>query len=183
MDSLEKTVDEMASYSYSFNVKVLGLPEISENENAQETSELCTRLFASLGADVYLRDIDIAHRVPARNSSRGGPKPVVCKFTRRLARAAVFSKRKDVSKIKPTDIGLAEEDEIPSIRIVEHLVPRVQKLFSDVKAFRDRYQYEFAWVKNGNVLLRKHSDSSAIKVHSAEHFSDLVRQEHEMLIT
>ena len=183
MDSLEKTVDEMASYSYSFNVKVLGLPEISENENAQETSELCTRLFASLGADVYLRDIDIAHRVPARNSSRGGPKPVVCKFTRRLARAAVLSKRKDVSKIKPTDIGLAEEDEIPSIRIVEHLVPRVQKLFSDVKAFRDRYQYEFAWVKNGNVLLRKHSDSSAIKVHSAEHFSDLVRQEHEMLIT
>ena len=56
-------IDEVEEYSYQFNVKIIGLPEKS-SETAAETSALCVKLFQEMGADVFLSDIDIAHRVP-----------------------------------------------------------------------------------------------------------------------
>ena len=42
-------------------------------------------------AEVFLSDIDIAHRVPSRQQN-GAPKPIICKFVRRLAKASVIDK-------------------------------------------------------------------------------------------
>ena len=42
-----------------------------------------------MGAEVSILDIDIARRVSTRNESEG-PKPVVCKFGRRLAKGKVM---------------------------------------------------------------------------------------------
>ena len=81
-------IDEVEEYSYQFNVKIIGLPEKS-SETAAETSALCVKLFQEMGAEVFLSDIDIAHRVPSRQQN-GAPKPVICKFVRRLAKASVM---------------------------------------------------------------------------------------------
>ena len=82
-------IDEVEEYSYQFNVKIIGLPEKS-SETAAETSALCVKLFQEMGAEVFLSDIDIAHRVPSRQQN-GAPKPVICKFVRRLAKASLRS--------------------------------------------------------------------------------------------
>ena len=63
---LAKQIDEVQEYSYSFNVKLLGIPEPKPRESAMETTELCVR-----------RDIDIAHRVPPRDTTGGRPKPII----------------------------------------------------------------------------------------------------------
>ena len=51
-----------------FNVKVVGLPEVNLGVSSQQTfaSSLCFSLFRALGADVSIRDIDTANRVPKR---------------------------------------------------------------------------------------------------------------------
>ena len=56
---------------------------MKEKESAEETSSLCVKLFREMGAEVTIHDIDMAHRVPTREA-HGGPKPIVCKFVRRL---------------------------------------------------------------------------------------------------
>ncbi|CAB4044976.1 Hypothetical predicted protein, partial [Paramuricea clavata] len=85
-DLIAKTVEESEAYSYQFNVKIVGVPEIAEKESAQQTANLCIKLFTALGAeDVSLNDIDTAHRVPSRLAS-SRPKAIVCKFVRRLAK-------------------------------------------------------------------------------------------------
>ena len=67
-----------------FNV---GLTRIGRlGERSRIASRLCDRVCNAMGASVSLNDIDIAHRVPLRDSTREGAKSVVCKFTRRLAR-------------------------------------------------------------------------------------------------
>ena len=67
-----------------FNV---GLTRIGRlGERSRIASRLCDRVCNAMGASVSLNDIDIAHRVPLRDSTREGPKLIVCKFTRRLAR-------------------------------------------------------------------------------------------------
>ena len=48
-------------------------------------SENRVKLLREIGADVYINDIDIAHRVSRRDKARSGPKAIVCKFTRPLA--------------------------------------------------------------------------------------------------
>ena len=60
----------MCEYSYQYNVKIIGLPELSEQESYSQTSDLCVKLFSDMGADVSLHDIDIANRVPQRNRSQ-----------------------------------------------------------------------------------------------------------------
>lgn len=87
-------------YSYKFIVKVVGLPKVDVRESAQQTSSLCVSPFRALGADVPIRDIDSAHRVPMRQAS-GGPRPVICKFVRRLARDKVMARRREARNINP----------------------------------------------------------------------------------
>ena len=69
------------------------------------------KLFQEMGAEVSTLDIDIAHRVSTRNESEG-PKPVVCKFGRRLAKGKVMEVRQRASQVNPTSIGLSAENEL-----------------------------------------------------------------------
>ena len=40
----DKAIDEMLFYSYQCNIKIVGVPHISENESFEETVELCVKL-------------------------------------------------------------------------------------------------------------------------------------------
>ena len=90
VDRIDKAIDETLYYSYQYNLKIVGVPLISETESAQETAELCVNLSA-LGVDVSISEIDIAHRFPQRDTSTGNGNrrqrnPIICKFTRRMSR-------------------------------------------------------------------------------------------------
>ena len=51
---------------------------------------LCAKkLFQELGAEVFLSDSEIAHRVHSRQQN-GAWKPIICKFVRCLAKASVM---------------------------------------------------------------------------------------------
>ena len=84
--------------------------------------------------EISLADIDIAHRVPIRRRSDKGatneairPSPVICKFTRRIAKEMVIAKRKEEANVKYRDIGL-DSDDIIHLAVYEHLTPRLQEL-------------------------------------------------------
>ena len=62
---------------------IIDLPEKS-SETASETSAMCVKLFQELGVEVFLSDIDIAHRVHSRQQN-GALKLIICKFVRCLA--------------------------------------------------------------------------------------------------
>ena len=112
-------IDEVEEYSYQFNVKIIGLPE-KRSETAAETSALCVKLFQEMGAEVFLSDIDIAHRVPSRQQN-GAPKPIICKFVRRLAKASVMETRQSASQVNPSNGGLSANGVHDRVRIFDHL--------------------------------------------------------------
>ena len=67
---------------------------------ASDTVKKCLDIFSGIGASVKEFDIDTAHRVPTRRqNSRGGAtgssQPIICKFTRCIAKEAVMAKRKE----------------------------------------------------------------------------------------
>ena len=63
VNAIGETVEAMMAYSYQYNLRILGIPQANANESAQESLELCLRLFKELKANVKEYDIDIAHRL------------------------------------------------------------------------------------------------------------------------
>ena len=83
------------------------MPENS-SETAAETSALCVKLFQEMGTEVFLSGIDLAHRVPLRQQNVA-PKPIICKFVRRIAKASVMETRQSASQVNPSNIGLSAD--------------------------------------------------------------------------
>ena len=151
VDEVGKAIDSFEEYSYQYNIKIVGVPEL----NSQET------------ADITFQDIDIAHRVPLR-SAGNLPKPIICKFTRRLARELVMARRKDACKSIPVNLGLPDGVSLSSVRIFDHLIPKMQTVFSEAKKLKSNHHFEFCWAKNSCVYLRKDRDSRVLKTKDIE---------------
>jgi len=152
VDEIGKAIDSMYEYSYQYNVKIVGMPELSEQKSYFQTNGLCVKLFSDMGAEVSLHEIDIAHRVPQRNATAGAPEPIICKFVRRLSKEAVMARRND------------EGVSLSSVRIFDHLTPKMQYVFTEAKKFKGQNNYQFCWTKNSCVYLRKDGSSRALKI-------------------
>ena len=114
---------------------------------------------------ITAQDIDIAHRVSVRSSSsnEGKPKPIICKFVRRLSKESVMKLRKEAGKIKSSDLGFNATLDI-EIAIFDHLTPKAQKLLYEAKKFKARCRFAYCWTKNNQVYLREHENSHTYKI-------------------
>ena len=136
VDEMAIEIDNLVQHSYSFNVKLVGVPDITETgskEPAIDTTKLCVRIFQAMGCNISINDI--AHRVPARNATNG-PKPIICRFVRRLIREEVMSRRRDISRVDPKDVGLGDAAELSNSMVLDHLTPKVQELLAEAKNSR-----------------------------------------------
>ena len=122
VEAIASAIEESQKYSYHYNVKITGIPDRKPSESAIETTAICVNLFKKLGIEVSERDIDIAHRVPTRNT-RVGPRPIICKFVRRVVKEQVMNVRKNACKVRAADLGLQAEDSLDEARILDHLTP------------------------------------------------------------
>ena len=59
-ESISKAIDNIQSYSYQYNLKLVRVPQTDSDEKASKTVDLCLKLFSGIGADVSAWDIDIA---------------------------------------------------------------------------------------------------------------------------
>ena len=142
----------------------MGVPQTSPRETADDTASLCMKLFTRIGATkVSLQDIDIVHRVPSRRGSNQ-PNAIICKFTRRLAREMILSRKRATSSITSADLGLDPQTQIEHIGIFEHLTPRIQRLLYEAKRFQAENNYKFCWSKSSCIFLRKSEASRIFKL-------------------
>ena len=135
----DTAMDDFLKYSFQYNVKIFGLPEQDEHESVETTRQLCLKLFHSIGAEgVMKNDIDIAHRLNSRRSDSHYPRPIVCKFIRRLAKEEVMAHRNETSNLNPDDLHLSADFHTENIRIHEHLIPRLQQLLSQANKLKSK---------------------------------------------
>ena len=144
IDRINKAIDDMLHYSYKYNLKIVGVPLVNENESAEDTANLCLKLFSALGNDISVYDMDIAHRVPQRNATidngrRRQPNGIICKFTRRMAWDKILASRRNTSQLTPEALGFSPTAEVNRIRIYSHLTPRLQELLYAAKAHQNMH--------------------------------------------
>ena len=183
VDRIDKAIDEMLYYSYQYNLKIVGVPQISENESATQTADLCVKLFSGLGVNISISDIDIAHRVPQRNATtsngrRRQPNPIICKFTRRMVRDTVLASRGNTSQLTAEVLELPSTTTIDRIAIYSHLTPRLQELLHAAKDHQNTHNYKWCWAKGAAIFLRKTDSSIAIRLRSIDDLANLRLREH-----
>ena len=176
VEEIGKSIELIQRYSYQYNVKIVGLPEIKASESASDTTTLCLSLFQAAGVEISIQDIDIAHRIPTRNAT-SSLRPVVCKFTRRIAKEKVMNVRKDACKVTASSIGLPADCTLENVKLFDHLTPQVQQLLADTKKFQTRNGFRFCWCKNFTIYLRQTEDSRPIQFKTLDELERFARQE------
>ena len=153
INRINKAINDILSHSYQYNLKIVGVPQIKENESADETNNLCLKMFSALGNDISGLEIDIAHRVQQRvavtnNGRPTRPNPIVCKFTRRLTRNTVLSSRSNSSQLTAEALGLPPTSMVNRILIFPQLTPRLQGLLRATMKHQNAYNYKWCWAKD-----------------------------------
>lgn len=173
MEEMSKAIDEATAYSYQYNLKIIGVPQETPTETADETTEICLKMFNKLGVKVREEDIDIAHRIPTRNHdrTRQNNPPIVCKFVRRSVRNRVFDAKRHLNRVEADDLGL--DIELGRLGIFYHLPPKLQNLLRQAKTFQTEYDYKYCWAKSAAIFLRKTDQSQVQKLVSMDDLWEL----------
>ena len=157
------SIEQLQRYSFQYNIKIIGLPESETSESASQTASLCINLFKAAGIEISNQDIDIAHRIPTRIAT-SGPRPIVCKFTRRIMKEQVMNARNEACKVSANSIGLPSSSSLENVRLFDHLTLLLQQLLADSKKFQKRNGFKFCWAKNFIIYLRRTEDSRPIQM-------------------
>lgn len=169
IQKVDEAIEDINKYSYQYNIKIVGVPR-NRKETAKETVDICLKLFEKIGAEVTSFDIDIAHRVSPRDTN--SIPPIICKFTRRIAKEAVMSCKRELRNIDRDEMGLQPNGRIS---IYDHLTPKAQALFLKAKEFQLNHGFKFCWTgRNSNILLRESDDSDIIRVKNQGVLNDLM---------
>mgnify|MGYP002260049668 CR=1 FL=1 len=145
VDRIDKAMDDILSYSYQYKPRIVGAPQIKENESDYGTTNLCLNMFIALGNDNSVLEIDMAHTVQKQdattiNGRQTRPNPVVCKFTRWLTRDTVLASRSNSGQ-------LIAEALVNRTLIFPYLTPRLQDLFRTAKGHQNAHNYKWCWAK------------------------------------
>ena len=146
-------IEQLQRYSFQYNTKIIGLPERETHESASQTASLFINLFKAAGIEISNQDIDIAHRIPTRIAT-SGPRPIVCKFTRRIMKEQVMNARNEACKVSANSIGLPSSCSLENVRL----------LLADSKKFQKRNGFKFCWAKNFIIYLWRTEDSRPIQI-------------------
>ena len=188
VDRIDKAIDDILSYSYQYNLKIVGVPQIKENESAYETTNLCLKNFSALGNDILALEILILHIIGVQqrgavtnNGRPTRPNPIVCKFTRRLTRDTVLASRSNFGQLIAEALGLPPTFMVNRILIFPHLTPRLQDLLRAAREHQNTYNYKWFWAKETGIFLRKTDTSGVIRLKSINDLRNLRMRESSQL--
>ncbi|CAB3992540.1 Hypothetical predicted protein [Paramuricea clavata] len=146
VETIANSIEESRQYSYKYNLKITGIPQLNSRESAVETTQLCINLFNKLRVDVHQYDIDIAHRVSVRGAS-AGPKPIICKLVRRVVKEQIMEVHKRITDFQAGDICSELNGSLENARVFNHLTPNIQRLLAETKVYQRQQNYRNGYRK------------------------------------
>lgn len=165
---LKSEVCDLQQYTRSTNLEISGVPE-TPNENINTVVDSIAKC---IGVQVQPGDVLITHRVPTKSKER--PKPIIVQLRSKTERhnwIVAFRKKKDVT-CRDFNPNLAPE----KFYINEHLTAWNKGLLFECKAFSKKNDYEYTWVSNGKIYIRKKTGSPATRIMSVGDLEEIERK-------
>lgn len=149
------------------NLEIRGLPE-SKSEELSATLALIAE-----HAGVALTPQDVVHitRVQPRQSINGRPRVVVAKLKLRILKDNIISGIRKARGLTTKDLGIHGKP-VP-VYVSDHLTPTNKALLRRCKELAAAREYQYVWVKNCRIYVRKNAASQCFMVNSEIDFQKI----------
>lgn len=169
---LEAGLSNLQQLQIENNIVIRGIPEIETNEN--ELKSLIKIIALHLKATVDDKSITNAYRIGKKKDTANGKqlkRPIVVSFSeKKIKETIMLAKRKkklscDAILVNKRPMGTESEQ----IFIDEQLIPQKLKLFHEARQLKKQGIIQFAWTKNGRVLLKEKENERVREINHEGH--------------
>lgn len=144
------------------NLEITGVPE----RKSENLNEIIISIAKHAGVSISLQDIDHVNRVQPRQPSKDRPKAIVVKLTTRITKDSIIAGIRKTQGISTNDIGLPGDAK--PIFVNEHLTVANKLLLKSCKAIAAVKSFEYVWVKNCRIYMRKTDEAPLIPIDTEE---------------
>ena len=146
--------NEIEQYSRRNNIRIWGIPEGEEAEDANDTADtVVSKLNELMGVNLRRYDIDIAHRLGEKRKGKKSGRCIIVKFVSRMSKIKCLKDRK--TKLKGTNIYIQED------------LTRLN--YSVLMATKGNEDVEKSWTIDGAVCVKWKGLSDIKKISFAEY--------------
>ena len=138
-----------AQYSRGECLEIAGIPSSVSDKDLEEV--VC-KVITKAGVDITADNIEDCHRV-------GNKGQTIIKFGKRKVSRQVLSVRKDLNKVKMSDIDLTGQS---TLYINQSLCPYYRMLWSKTKTLYQKGKIDSFYVSNGNIKIRLQENARLI---------------------
>lgn len=169
LDSLHTKIADQEQEKNRNNLVITGIPEI---ESAEKSSlNLVADLAQNLAIEFPIRYITDCSRLRTQNAaSSSKPSPILIKFNDTRSRDYF---KKDIRNKKKQTKSIKFHGKTIYYYASDHLTHYHSQLFYAAQDFAKDHQYEFVWVNNGRIMLRKNRESDAVLIRSTQELINL----------
>lgn len=151
-----------------FNVEVSGLPE----SKSEDLERILIGIAMYAGVSITSNDISHVNRVQPMKSVPGRPRVIVAKLHSRLHKDNIIAGVRKHRGISTKDLSLPGEAR--PLYVNEHLTPYNKDLLKKCKEVSKTKQYQFLWVKNCQIFMRKHDKAPLVTVRTDDDITKLL---------
>jgi hypothetical protein len=92
---------------------------------------------------------------------------IIVKFKTNTMKKSFKTYNKEHGKITPHSLDQTCEDDITPIYINENLPHNTRTLYRETLAFKKKNNYQYAWTRDGQIMLRKNSNTITHKINTS----------------
>ena len=159
---LENAQEDLELYSRRDCLEFHGVPEMPR----ENTDELVAEICKLISVDIQPQDISVSHRLPAK---KGTIPSIIAKFTRRNIRDIVYHNKGYLRDYSSSNLSGSLQS-ASKLYINESLTLKARELFYKVREFRRKFDFKYAWTRNGKSYLKKTDTDTVISFKSMTEF-------------
>lgn len=154
ISKLEEDLNNNNQWLRLNNVEIRGVP-LKDKENLLE---IVTKIGSKIQHPISKHNINFITRIPSRENR---VKPIVVSFLNRYLKEDFVAAARSLKSLCPADISL---EGTGRIFVNDHLTVQNKVLLLKAKQLARDNEFEFVWVKNSKIFVRKNSQSSVIAI-------------------
>ncbi|CAH2211645.1 jg214 [Pararge aegeria aegeria] len=173
LTELNSKLDLLEQQARDCNLEIQCIPE-NKNENI---FTLVQQMASAVSCDLKLENILNLHRVAKVDAQSQRPRSIVVKLSSPrirddfLASVKRFNKKHQQDKLNTSHLGIPVNKR--AIYVMEHLSLKNKKLHAATRLAAKEKKYEYVWIRNGRIFVRKNNESGALWIKNTEALSNL----------
>lgn len=173
VEELSQRLILVEQHSRETNIEINGIPESKTENLISVAKQLCSTISVSPA----VVETASCTRVRKMNSSDNRPRAIIVKLPsirsrdEILAAVSKFNKNNQTDKLNAAHLGFAGAK--TPVYVSEHLSPYFKALHARTRQVAREKSYQFVWIRNGHIFVRKNDKSPAKQIKSYDTLNKL----------